>query len=787
MNQALACPALESAPKLCLHCGAGVPARELSGFCCRGCAAVYALLQERGLQTFYKLRDRAHGDASLLPASSAAEDFSYLDDPEFLTDYAYLNGRQMRFYLEGVHCVACVWLTEKLPEFVSGVESLTLDLSTSVATIRLRNDGRFAEAAREILRLGYRPHPVREGESEELQRKENRKHLIQLGVAGMVSGNIMLLATSLYAGANGQLAELFRWTSFFLFLPVLFYSAIPFYKSAWASLRKKQIAIDVPIVFGLLVGTAASVVNLITGSDHIYFDSIATLIFLLLATRYLLKKVNQNALNSSRLMHFLAPSKARRLVAGSTLYEEVRSDALREGDVFQVLPGECFSADGVIIHGESNVNCALLTGESGPERVSIGSRVNAGTWNQDSPLQVRVVASGASTRLGKILNAMEHGLTSKAPIVSYLDRVGQAFVAAVLVLTCVGFFMGLQESWHEAINRALAVAIIVCPCTFALATPLAMSLAISRAAKRGILVKSSELIERLSHVKTAFFDKTGTLTYGELRIIEWKEYLPGATEALFALESRSAHPIAKAVTRHFSETLKNAPHFEVTGFAERAGHGVSGSINGAFYEVGRLIETQVAIRKDGVLAGELTLSDEIRSDSEAAIRLLKSLGVEPYILSGDLKKTATHAASQLGIDPKSVIAQASPELKSQVLRTHPKSLMVGDGANDAVALASAYASVAVQGGMEMSIRAAGAYSSKPGIMPISSLIIISRETMKVIRRNLAFAVLYNIVGIAAALSGHLNPLFAAVLMPISALTVILSTLLGTAKLREARR
>lgn len=729
-----------------------------------------------------------------MPASSADEEFRYLDDPEFVRDYAHDNGREMRFYLEGVHCAACVWLTEKLPEFVACVESLTLSLASGVAIVRLREGGSFALAARELLRLGYRPHPVKQGDSDELQKKENRRHLIQLGVAGMVAGNIMLLAVSLYAGADGKLGDLFRWGSLVLFLPVLFYSALPFYRGAWGAIRKAQVSIDIPIVFGLWMGTGASVANLLAGSSHVYFDSISTLVFLLLATRYLLKKVNQHALSESQLMHFLAPSKARRLRPGQSSYEEVRSDALREGDVIQVLPGECLAADGDVISGCGHINRALLTGEPSPERVAQGSRVNAGTWNLESPLTVRVTASGAVTRLGKILSAMEQSLSSKAPIVSHLDRVGQAFVVAVLALSVLGFLIGLRESWNEAVNRALAVAIIVCPCTFALATPLAMSLAIRRAAKQGILVKGAELIERLSHVRSVFFDKTGTLTHGELTVSSWNERVPGALLALLALESRSAHPIAQAVMRHFGGVAKEGRVPEVSDFEERPGVGVSGKVDGVLYQVrgatsggiGQRTGTQVAVFREGVLAGELTLSDRVREDSSAAIRSLNRQHIATYMLSGDQETAAHETARILHIEPKNVIAQASPERKGEVLRAHPHSLMVGDGANDAVALAQAYASVAVQGGMEMSIRAAGAYSSRPGIVPIAKLIVIARETMSVVRRNLFFAIVYNLVGIAAALSGHLNPLFAAVLMPISALTVFLSTMAGTRRLREVR-
>ena len=380
---------------------------------------------------------------------------------------------------------------------------------------------------------------------------------------------------------------------------------------------------------------------------------------------------------------------------------------------------------------------------------------------------------------------MEEAKNKKAPIVAYMDRVGQIFVGATLVLTCVGFLLGLGIHLNEAINRALAVAIIVCPCTFALATPLALSLAISRAAKNGLLVKTTEAIERLSHIRTVFFDKTGTLTQGNLTVTRWEEFLPEARKAVWGLESLSAHPIAKALIRYFSETKKLPTiNYKVDHFKEKAGVGVSGEIDGSFFEIKNYAENQIAIWKDGVIAGIATLHDQLRPDSRQSVSFLKKLGLDIKLISGDLRRPALEVAEQVGISTENVIAQASPETKNETLKNHPKSLMVGDGANDAIALASAYASVAVQGGMEVSIRAADVYSSKQGVRAIPILLIIARETMKVIHRNLAFAVLFNIIGIAFALSGHLSPLFAAILMPISALSVFLSTLWGTRAMRE---
>jgi len=780
----LSAPILNSEFRNCMHCGNSVKNSELSGFCCRGCETVYGLLKERKLMRFYALQDSDNSVVKPVSNYNVDEDFSYLDSDAFKERYAFNNQREMRFYLEGVHCAACIWLTEKLPDFVSGVEFLRLNLANSVALVRIASNGSFAAAASELRKLGYFPHPTKQQEFSVKESSENRKHLVQLAIAGAMTGNIMLFAAALYAGADGFFAQTLRWLSFFLYIPVLSYSAQSFFLSAYIAFSKKQVSIDVPIVFGIVVGTIASVTNLLLNSPHIYFDSLSAIIFLLLSTRYLLKRIHQKALNSSEFLHFMMPSRARRKNATTGVFEEVLVDAIKVGDIVQVHPKECFPADGIIRSGESSANIALLTGEALPIDVFPGEKVHAGTYNEAAPLEVEVVSSGADTRLGKILSSMEASFLKKAPIVSYLDQVGQIFIFAVLFLTAVAFFIGFTSSWYEALNRALAVAIVVCPCTFALATPLAISLAISKAAKLGIIVKGADVIERLSQVDTIFFDKTGTLTNGELSVLQWNSFSPEAEAVLISLEKNSRHPIAQAIQKYFSSAKEKvciAP--TLIGFKETSGRGVSAFINNIFYEARRSsieirnkqkeeILSVVALYRNEEKIAEVILGDHLRKNSLEVIKKLKQLKMDIRLLSGDSESAVSSVARALEIPECNVIAAASPEVKGQIVKEHKNSFMIGDGANDAIALASAYVSMAVQGGMEVSLRAADSYSSVAGIAPVLQLLALGKKTMNIIRHNLVFAVFYNIVGITAALSGHLNPLFAAILMPLSAFTVI---------------
>ena len=441
--EATLCALPEASPlKACLHCASPVSARSKSEFCCHGCETVYGVLQQTGLTRYYSILKRT-GDQALpvgrLPQSQSG--YGWLDQPEIRKEYETDEG--VRFFLEGVHCTACVWLVEKLPTLVPGVQSARLDLGTAVVTVKLSPEpkAKYSEAAHGLLRIGYRPHAVRHSENEDLSRAEDRKLLVQLGIAGAAAGNIMLLAVSLYAGADGAFAEQFKWLSFILSLPVMAYSALPFYQSTWNALKSRQLSIDSPVALGLQISFWVSVANLIRGNELIYFDSVTALVFLLLSSRYLLRRVQRTSLNAQNLAHFLMPATARkRLETGS--FAEVSLNEVAVGDILEILPGDLIPADGEIIEGKSSINASLLTGEARPETVECGAQVFGGTQNGEGRLVLRVEGTGARSRVGRILESMESTIRSRAPIVAFSDRVSRAFIGVTLLL------LNLRTSTH---------------------------------------------------------------------------------------------------------------------------------------------------------------------------------------------------------------------------------------------------------------------------------------------------------------------------------------------------
>lgn len=766
----------------CRHCGLTFLGK--GDFCCQGCENVFTLLQSSGLGEYYDLKDGAYCFQPAQPVSWKGEAFGHLDAPEVRPVYITPDG-QARFFVEGIHCVACLWLLERLPKLVPGIRTCRLDVSQSLLTLSLEAEAALGPIAAFIQRLGYRPHALpADQDAEALQKREQKRELLRLGLAAACTGNIMLMAVPLYGGATGFFGELFKWLSLGIYLPVAFWAAVPFYRSALGGLRSRQINIDVPIALAIVVGSVVSAFNLVAGSEHMYFDSLAALVFLLLASRYYLRQVQLRSARSSQLLQsFFAPI-AHRLLEGGL--EDVPPGHLKAGDLVRVAHGERLPADGFVREGASQVNAAWLTGEHLPVEVKPGDAVHAGTVNEGPALVLEVEKAMADSRLGQILSQLER--EARSPLIGMTDRVSRHFLTVVLVLA-VGVFLALVGTRPaEGLNRALSLLIVTCPCALALATPLTFSYALARAYRKGYVVKSGEALERLSEVRTVFLDKTGTLTQGELAV-EGLVHVAGAPtrnrRLLVSLEGASLHPIARAIRHH----LQGEEPLPLESCQERVGVGVEGRFEGHRVEVRALpatdtVHTCVGLYEEGQLLVRVDLRDRLRPEAPAALRALRFAGCEVGILSGDQRPVVEALAAEAGLPLAQARASLSPEAKHAVLEATPHALMVGDGANDALALQKAHVGVAMHGGMDLSLKVADIYLSHPDLQALPDLLVLGRETRRVLWRNFALSIGYNLIGGLAALGGWINPLVAAVIMPLSSITVLLSSTLSTAEVRR---
>ena len=772
----------------CAHCG--LP--SVGEFCCSGCEVVHAAIAANGLERFYELREQS------APAHTTSHAYTELDDPAFQRVHVRAEGghAQAALYLEDLRCTACAWLVEATPRCVPGVIETRVDFGRSRADVTWDPSvTSLAHIARHLDRIGHAPHPYRGLDRDGARRREDRALLVKLGVAGAAAGNLMLLAIALYAGwlqgMSGADTAFFRWASMAVAVPALGYAATPMFRTAIGALRVRRLHLDLPLSIGIVAGLVWGSANVIRGVGEIYFDSLAMLVFLLLVGRWIVLRHQRRASSAAELLLALTPSRAHR-VSGDVI-EDVAIEAITPGEVLEVRAGETIPVDGIVAAGTSAIDAGLLTGESRPVDVAPGAAVNAGTLNVGSPLRVCATAVGEHTRVGALVASIEALSSRRAPIERFVDRIAGRFVAVVTTIAALTFIgWTLAGSATAGAEHAMALLIVTCPCALALATPLAVTVALGRAARRGILVKGADALERLATSGTLFVDKTGTLTEGRLAVAAWSGDIDARALAA-AVERGSAHPIARAIAA-IDTTLIAAD------VREELGRGISGVVGGRRVHVGSPSwvrghakgdvtawvadiaargETPVAIAVDGHIRAVAGLADPPRADAARALRELEHLGWDVRILSGDDPRVVESVGAALGLPHVHCIGGITPEGKRKHVesaRERGPVVMVGDGVNDAAAMAAATCGIAVSGAAEIAIEAADVYLSAGSIMAIADTAMGARATLHTIRRSLRFSLAYNIIAGALAVAGVIHPLVAAALMPASSLTVLASSL-----------
>ncbi len=789
----------------CAHCGLAVPSGLIDPaaamqFCCNGCRTVHAVIHGCGLERFYRLRAADPGRAAA--AAVSGRTFGELDDPAFAERWVEHRPDGLtatELLLEGIHCAACVWLVEKLPAVAPGVIEARLDLRRGV--VRVVWDPRrtpLSAVARALDSLGYTPHPVRDGETRSMRRREDRAFLVRIGVAGAAAGNVMVLAFALYgglfSGIEAEFAGYFRWMSMLLGVLALAWPGSVFFRGAWAALRTRTAHLDLPIALGLAAGGLMGTINTLRGAGEIYFDSLTVLVFLLLVGRWIQRRQQRWAADAVQLLYTLTPAFARRIESGGGPPRDIPLEAVRRGDLLEVRAGDTIPVDGIVELGASRVDQALLTGEPRPAAVSTGSRVAAGTLNLAAALHVRASATGADTRVGRLMALVEQSARRRTPIVQFADGLAGWFTIAVITLATLTLGVWLWLDPGHAAEHTAALLIVACPCALGLATPLAVAVAIGRAARQGILIKGGDTLETLSRRGLVLFDKTGTLTQGRASLVRWSGDA-SAQPLVAALEAHSSHPIAKALCAAFREESP-LPTTDVT---QVSGAGVEGLVAGRRVRVGSIEYvpeparaachwlneavaqciaeglTPVVVCVDGTVAALAAVGDAVRPDAREAIAALRARGWRAGILSGDHPQVVATVARQVGIDPRLAHGHVSPEAKLatvEAARRVGPVVMIGDGVNDAAALSAASVGIAVQGGAEASLAAAHVYLNQAGLAPVVDLLGASRRTFQAIRCCLATSLTYNAAGVLLAITGVINPLIAAVLMPLSSFTVL---------------
>ena len=738
----------------CPHCGTPVEGSE-DAFCCSGCEMAAAIIKGAGLEAYYQEREVLpprpggwSGDWDAVPVSVGEDGLC-----------------EIRLQVDGLRCASCVWVTENVLQRTAGVAEATLSYATGRARVRWDPEKvRLGEVVGRISTLGYRPRILGE------EAEPDRDLLIRLGVAAFAAMNIMMLSAALYTGWLGGMdpryVALFQWISLALAAPVALWCAEPFFLGAVTGLRHGVLHMDLPIALGVAVLFGHGLVVTVVGGDT-YLDSMGMLVTLLLAGRVLESRGRRRASEAATAMAATAPATARKRVGEGV--EVVPSEELEAGDLMDVAAGEELAADGIVDGGHGNLRMALISGEAEPVEVQVGSRVVAGSVLADGFLTVRVTAVGRETVLQQMADQLR--LSADRGVKPALtDRIAPWFTGVTLVVATGTFIGWLYLAGPEkAILTAVAVLVVACPCALALSRPLAAAAGLGAAARRGLLFRSGDALLEMEKVDLVALDKTGTVTAGEMEVVE------AADEALriaSGLERFSGHPIGRAITRAAVERGIPLPVAEEV--QEEAGFGIRGRVDGRNWEISSGGPGKVLVRGEGEDSWTITLGDRVRDDSRATIEEILATGREVVLLTGDVGEVAERMAAEAGIGE--ALSRMDPTEKAEWIRDRrdqgKRVLFAGDGMNDGPGLAQADVGIAMGTGAASSILVADGVISLPSLRPIMVGFRAAEAAAASIRKNQLRTIGYNIAAVTLAASGLVNPLIAAVLMPLSSGMVI---------------
>jgi Cu2+-exporting ATPase len=788
---------MERTENACFHCGEPIPGDvrlfverdgEQRAVCCSGCQAVAELIFATGLGRYYQFRQelgrKAEQDSEGLLAA-----WQGCDSREALWGRALDDGgRELLLQTEGIRCAACAWLIRSHMEGMTGVRSVQVDTATGYTRILwdpLKT--RLSKLAAALLQLGYKPHLPVAGAEEQGRQEERRASMRRLGVAGLGMMQVMMYAVGLYAGdAFGmKVAErsFLEWVSLLVTLPVLLYSGKIFFDGAWRSLRAARPGMDVPVALAIGLAFAASCINFFRGDGQVWFDSVVMFIFFLTLGRHVELNLRHRNLQAGAALARLLPEWARVRKDGHLV--TVPAMDLEPGDRVQVSAGEAFPADGILVSGATEVNEALLSGESLPLARHAGETVIAGTINLAQTVDLEVTASGTETTLsamGRMLMQAQTQRESSHGLPSWLVPV---FIVSVLVIAASTWLGWTLAGSDRAFTAMLAVLVASCPCALSLALPAVYAAASQRLLNEGILLTRGDALRALSHVDRVVFDKTGTLTVGTPTIAAValnparSEFTDQDVLAIAGrLESSCAHPLARA----FPSVPGDLPEVR-----QVPGSGLEGVIDGRTWRLGRAefargsgqggpaaAGTEVWLADDSGWVARFDLTDSLRDGARQTAEALRAEGLELSILSGDSHDAVGRVAALTGIELWA--ARQSPRDKlraiAQLKEAGKRVLMVGDGVNDAPVLAAADASMTVQGGSELANSAADMILTHESLLLIVKAREIALKSQRLIRQNLSWALLYNASMIPLAVSGILQPWMAALGMSLSSLLVV---------------
>ena len=775
----------------CFHCAEPLPRNPVRvtsagverGYCCAGCAAAAQWIDDAHLGDYYQLRSQ--------PAARVgtdAVDLAAWDRDDVLADHArdVEGGREIVLLTDGMRCAACAWLIDRALSRAPGVTEVTANAVTGRIRITwepLRTP--LSAVLGVLVSLGFRPY-LASGEGRERERRAARnRDLLRLGLAGLGAMQAMMFAEALYLDTSGQMPlptrDFFRWITFLVSTPVVFYAGWPFIIGAWRELRHRRLGMDTLIATSTLLAYFASVAETVRGGPHVWYDAAVMFVFLLLAARMLEQRARNTANAQVDALARARPALATRERDDGSR-EIVPVASLAPGDIACIAAGDAVPADGVLLDGHAAFEEALLTGEAVPVEKLAGAPVYAGTVCRTRPARLRITYVGTATRLSQLVRLVEQAQAHRPALARVADGIASRFVLGLMLVAVAVYFGWRAHDPSRAFEVTLALLVISCPCALSLSVPAALAAAHGALAKLGVLATRPDALDTLARATDVVFDKTGTLSDGRPGLGAVATYQGiDAAQALSiaaALERNSGHPIAAA----FAHIATDLVAHEVE---EHPGHGIEGCVLGKHWRLGQASFAAGAPDDGRVWLGDgrcgvarFSLNESARPDARAAIDLLMAQGLDLHLSSGDADASVARFACQLGIADAAARQAPADKLARvrELQQTGRVVLMVGDGLNDAPVLAGADVSIAVADGAALAQRAADFVTTGASLLRIPAAVALARRTRRIIRQNLAWAIAYNVLALPLAAAGLVTPWLAALGMAVSSLTVTLNAL-----------
>jgi P-type Cu2+ transporter len=694
---------------------------------------------------------------------------------------APIDGRLM-LSLPTIHCAGCISAVERALEGAPGVNSARVNLTLKRASVDADGTVTAEDLVGILAHAGYEAHELDPGILSATEADAGARDLLmRLAVAGFAMMNVMLLSVAVWSGAEGATRDMMHWISAAIVLPAIVFTGKPFYVNAWSALRAGRLNMDVPISLAIILAVGTSLYETMLSGEYAYFDAAIALTFFLLAGRYLDYRTRASARSAAQELTALEVPRAVRLRGG--VEETVGVADLAPGDVVLVRPGGRIPVDGQVVQGNSEIDRALMTGESLPAFAGPGSAVSAGEVNLTGPLQINVTAAGKDTSLHRIADLVAIAESGRSRYTSLADQAARLYAPGVHILAVLAAIGWYLYTWdlRVALNIAAAVLIITCPCALGLAVPAVTTAASGRLFRKGMLIKDGTAMERLAEVDTVVFDKTGTLTLGTPQAVGLEALSDSEAQVALGLARGSSHPLAQALVKGLT-----GPAATLSDLQEVPGFGVEAIWNDLPVRLGRaawvgaeapdVTATFLQIGDGAPLA--LTFTDSLRPGAAAALRGLKANGLRVLLISGDARGAVRRFADEIGIEE--VMAEALPAEKAariaELSDAGAKVLMVGDGLNDTAALAAAHVSISPASALDAARVASDMVLLGQDLAPIADAFDVAVKARARIRENFTIATVYNVVAVPVAIAGFATPLAAALAMSASSITVSLNAL-----------